>query len=154
MEESIVIKNNRVHKVLAHSYFLYLGALVLGLILDYFFPHKLFSSSFVVEVGVAMLGFATALVVWAQMTSLSLDISNLSKESFLRGPYRVSRTPTHWGLFMLVLSFGIISNSLFILTLSFVSFVLTKFIFVKKQEAILAEKYGQPYLEYKKSVKL
>ena len=78
---------------------------------------------------------------------------NMSKETFSRGPYRYTRNPTNFGLFLLMLSFGIIMNALFIIVFSVLSFIFNKFIFIKKEEEILAKKYGTPYLEYKKSVK-
>lgn len=106
------------------------------------------------SLGFAFLGFATALVVWAQLTSRNLEIANISKEAFQRGPYRGTRTPTHWGLFLMMLGFGIVSNELFVIVFSFLAFLLTKLIFVKKEEDLLAKKYGEPYLEYKRSVKL
>lgn len=46
-----------------------------------------------------------------------------------------------------------IVNAFFIIVFSFISFLITKFTFLSKEEKILAEKYGAPYLEYKKSVK-
>lgn len=153
MEEQMR-KSDTVHKILAHSYSIYLGALLLGLLLDYFIPYEVFQDSTAKTAGVALLGFATTAILWAQATSRNLEIENLSKDAFARGPYRVSRTPTHWGLFLLMLGFGIISNAFFVIVLSFVSFLITKFIFIKKEEDILAQKYGAPYLEYKKSVKL
>ncbi|KKP64099.1 MAG: hypothetical protein UR62_C0020G0001, partial [Candidatus Nomurabacteria bacterium GW2011_GWF2_35_12] len=68
--------------------------------------------------------------------------------------YCYTRSPTHFGLFLLMLGFGIITNALFIIIFSVISFIITKFVFIRKEEKILAEKYGIPYLEYKKSVKL
>lgn len=59
----------------------------------------------------------------------------------------------HWGLFILMLGFGILINAIFVILFSIVSFVVAKFIFLKKEENILAGKYGAPYMEYKKSVK-
>jgi protein-S-isoprenylcysteine O-methyltransferase Ste14 len=53
-----------------------------------------------------------------------------------------------------MLGFGIMANTLFIIIFSIFSFFITKFIFLKKEENILAEKYGAPYLEYKKIVRI
>lgn len=154
MEELENTSNAKVHKILAHSYSVYLGALLLGVLLDFLFPKKLFLDSLMVQVGTVFLGFATALIFWAQHTSRNLEIANLTKESFCRGPYRCTRTPTHWGLFFLMIGFGIVSNNMFVVGLSCVAFLITKFVFIKQQEDALVEKYGTPYIEYKKSVKL
>jgi protein-S-isoprenylcysteine O-methyltransferase Ste14 len=52
-----------------------------------------------------------------------------------------------------VLGFGLVINAFFVIVSAFISFVIAKFLFIEKQEKVLAEKYGAPYLEYKKSVK-
>ena len=83
-----------------------------------------------------------------------MKMVNVTKENFCKGPYCYARHPTHWGLFFLILGFGIILNALFVILCTLISFIVTKFVFIEKQEKILAEKYGAPYLEYKKSVKL
>ena len=145
---------NKVHKILAHSYMFYFISFLLGLFLDFIFPFKIFKSLGAVSLGVVLLALGTLLVVWAQRSSRSLSKENITKETFYRGPYRYTRSPTHFGLFLLMFGFGIVANALFIVLFSIISFVVTKFLFIKKEEKILAEKYGAPYLEYKASVKL
>ena len=105
-------------------------------------------------IGVAFLLLATILILWAQMTSRNLSKQNITKETFCKGPYCYTRSPTHWGLFLLLLGFGFIANAFFLIILTLISFVITKFIFLEKEENALAMKYGAPYLEYKKEVKL
>lgn len=144
----------RVHKILAHSYTLYFALFLVGVCLDFTFKFKIFTSSTMVPIGIVFLIFASFLIFWAQKTSRNLDIKNLSKESFYQGPYRYARSPTHWGLFLLMLGFGIIANALFVILSTLISFLISRFVFLRKQENVLALKYGTPYLEYKKSVKL
>ena len=103
--------------------------------------------------GAFLLVLGTILILWAQNTSRHLNTENATKETFCHGPYRFTRTPTNFGLFFLVLGFGIVANALFVILSSLVSFFIAKFVFLKKEEQLLAEKYGAPYLEYKKSVK-
>lgn len=145
---------NKVHKILAHSYLFYFISLLLGLFLDFAFPLGVFGNSIVALVGIIFLIFGTFLIFWAQKSSLKLQKENMTKETFSHGPYRYSRSPTHFGLFFLTLGFGIIANALFIVIFSIISFLITKFVFIKKEEEILVQKYGAPYLEYKKVVKL
>jgi protein-S-isoprenylcysteine O-methyltransferase Ste14 len=117
------------------------------------FPIEIFEKVTMASIGTVFLLIGTILIVWAQKSSLKLQKENMSKETFLRGPYRYTRSPTHLGLFLLMLGFGITANALFLIVFSVLSFFITKFVFIKKEEQILAEKYGTPYLEYKKSVK-
>lgn len=144
----------RVHKILAHSYSMYFVLFLIGVCFDIIFKFKIFTSSTMVPVGLIFLILASFLILWAQKTSRNLNTENLSKESFCKGPYCYTRSPTHWGLFLLMLGFGIMTNALFVILSTLVSFIISRFVFLEKQENILASKYGTPYLEYKKSVKL
>ncbi len=144
---------DKIHRILAHSYFMYFVLFLVGVALDLIFRFKLFTGRGMVSTGFVFLVLATMLILWAQRTSRNLKTQNLTAETFCRGPYCYTRSPTHWGLFLLMLGFGIIANAFFVVLFTVISFAVTKFIFLKKEEAALAAKYGQPYLEYKKIVK-
>jgi protein-S-isoprenylcysteine O-methyltransferase Ste14 len=145
--------NENIHHVLAHSYSTYFILFLVGLSLDLFFKSKVFTGEVVVFFGMILLGLGTLLVVWAQSTSRNIDKGNITKEVFAHGPYCFTRSPTHWGLFLLMLGFGLIANAFFVIILTIISFVLTRLIFLRKEEKLLVAKYGSPYLEYKRSVK-
>jgi len=151
--EELSIDKNKIHKVLAHSYSAYLLLFLLGSFLDLYFRLQVFSSSVVVPIGFILLIFGTLLIIWAQKTSRNLKKENITKETFRQGPYCFTRTPTSFGLFFLVLGFGMIANAFFIILCSCIAFFVAKFIFLNEEEKILAAKYCTPYLEYKKIVK-
>jgi protein-S-isoprenylcysteine O-methyltransferase Ste14 len=144
---------NKVHKVLIHSYSSFFFFFLIGVYLDLVFNLKVFESKIVEPIGLVFLILGTLLVFWAQKTSRNLKKEGITKETFARGPYRFNRSPTNLGLFFLVLGFGLIANAFFVILFSFVSLIVAKFIFLRKEEKILSEKYGAPYLEYKQSVK-
>ena len=144
---------NKVHKVLAQSYSVYFFAILFGVFFNLFLGIQVFGSPVWKEIGVFLLLFGSILIIWAQYTSAHLNTQNPTKETFSEGPYRFSRTPTNFGLFFMVLGFGLILNTFFIILFSLLAFIVAKFVFLKEEERILAEKYGAPYLEYKKSVK-
>lgn len=149
------VLTNKVHAALAHSYFFNLLFLVIGIVLDFLFPLKLFSHPSITYIGVVFLVLATALIFWSQHTTRNLhENDTLTKEAFCRGPYCYTRTPTHWGLFVLILGFGVVLNAFFVVLTTVLSFVFSKFIFLKKYDRALEEKYGAPYLEYKEEVRL
>lgn len=143
---------NKVHRVLAHSYAFYFILFLIGITLDFIFKFKIFKDSIMVPIGVGVLIISTLLIFWAQKTSRNLSKENISKEAFCKGPYCYTRSPTHWGLFFLMLGFGIIINAVFVILFTFIAFFVSRFIFLEQEEKILLEKYGTPYLEYKKSV--
>jgi len=144
---------NRVHRVLAHSYFFYFMIFLLALFLDFAFPLKVFHESNLTYIGVLLLILGPLLIFWAQISSHKLKKENMNKESFCNGPYRYTRGPTNFGIFILILGFGITVNALFVVVLALISFIITRLTFIKKEEKILAERYGTSYIEYKKMVK-
>ncbi len=146
-----------IHRTLAYSYFAYFIVLVFGVLLDCFFPVRVFHTDIMVAIGFILLILSTLLIIWAQKTSRELlhkEKDDVTQEHFCRGPYCYTRTPTHWGLLFLALGFGFIANAFFVIVLTIISFLLSKLTFIKKQERLLEEKFGTPYIEYKKSVKL
>ncbi len=147
-------RQHRVHKILAHSYTMYFILFLAGVGLDIFFKFEIFSNPIWASVGIILLVFASILIFWAQKASRNLDIKNVTKETFCKGPYCYTRSPTHWGLFFLILGFGIIANAAFVILSTLISFIISRWVFLEKQENVLAEKYGATYLEYKKTVKL
>lgn len=151
--EKKIFHKNKVHKILAYSYLFYFVSFMIGLIFDFFSPIKVLGNSVVIVIGILFLLFGTFLIIWAQKVSSKIEKENISKETFCNGPYRYTRSPTHFGLFLLIFGFGMIINNLFIIIFSVIAFFFTKFIFIKKEEEILSQKYGAPYLEYKKMVK-
>jgi len=143
-----------IHRVLAKSYSMYFLFFLLGVTLDLIFRFQIFATSIMIPLGFILLSLATILILWAQHTSRNLDKKDITKETFCKGPYCYTRSPTHWGLFLLMLGFGILANALFVIITTLISFFVSRSVFLAKQERMLAHKYGAPYLEYQKSVKL
>lgn len=152
------IHKNKVHRVLAHSYVVYLVLFLIGVCLDFIFRIKILSDDIMVPVGFFFLALSSAVIVWAQKTGHDLrkitkKTTEIKAEHFCRGPYCYTRIPTQWGLFFLTLGFGIIANALFVILTTIVSFIISKFMFLEKHDRVLIEKYGEAYKEYKKIVK-
>ena len=148
-------KKHTVHHTLAHSYSVYFVLFLVGVVLDIIFDFKIFHDVVMVPVGFFFLILATILIIWAQKTGRDFRqiCQELTAEHFCRGPYCYTRIPTQWGLFILLLGFGIITNSFFVIIFTILAFFISKFVFMGKHERILAEKYGQAYIEYMRKVK-
>lgn len=153
-EQNKTSYNDSVHWVLSHGYAMYFILFLLGVGLDSAHHLAFFQSAFLRPLGVFFLVVATLLIFWAQHTSRYLPQENITMETFCRGPYCYTRSPTHWGLFLLVLGFGFVANAFFVVISTILSMILSKFVFLRKEEALLAKKYGAPYLEYKKKIKI
>lgn len=147
-------KNHKVHRTLAHSYFSYFLILLIGISLDLFFPIRIFQNKITLYLGFLFLLFASFIILWAQYSSKDLlKKESVQKEHFSKGPYYYTRAPTHFGLFFLALGFGFILNGFFVIILTLISFIFLRITFVKKQEKLLENKYGDSYMEYKRKVR-
>jgi protein-S-isoprenylcysteine O-methyltransferase Ste14 len=148
------IQKQNIHKILAHSHATQLVLFLFAVFLDFVFDINLFTDSAPVGVGVVILVLGSVLIFWAQHTSRHFNKENINKESFSKGPYHFVRNPTNLGIFSMIVGFGIIANSFFVIFFALLSSLIVKFVFLEKEEKILILKYGEPYLEYIKSVKL
>lgn len=146
--------NLSIHRLLAHSYIVYFVLFLSGIILDIVFRFEIFTDVAVIPIGISIIVFATLLIFWAQASTRNLKKEKITKETFCQGPYCYTRNPTHWGLCLLMLGFGIVASAPFVIAAILIYMVISKFSFLDREEKMLAAKYGEPYLEYKKSVKL
>lgn len=146
-------KNGKeIHTTLAHSYTVYYTVVLIGLILDLLMPVRLLPDTIATTIGFALILVAPILIIWAQSTSWKHRGARKSgSPDFAKGPYAFLRSPTHLGLDMLVIGFGLFLNSIFIIIFWIASFILSRFVFVKKQEELLEKKYGDHYTRYKET---
>lgn len=145
-----------IHILMFHTYIVFLGAVILGVIFDQMFHFDLFKSLTFQYLGVVMILWGSILVYWAQSTT-SQPKSEITKERdtnfFFRGPYKYTRNPTNLGLTTMSIGLGFLLNSLFSIIFIVITYLISRFIFIKKQDKILAERYGDVFTEYKKKVK-
>src|SRR3989338_9173063 len=114
MEENKKNIPQTTHHVLAHSYSVYFIALLVGVALHLVFKEHIMSEN-ARYVGFFLLPVATLLIIWSQNTSEKLnrvkqEKGRLETADFYRGPYCVSRSPTHWGLVLLIIGLGFLLN--------------------------------------------
>lgn len=140
------------HNMFAHSYLFYFCFLVFSVILDFVFPIKIFNLNIFPNTGLFLILISNIGIFWAQQTSRRLDKNNMSKNSFLKGPYRFIKHPTYTSLFLLMLGFAFVVNGTFTFIASIIFFIISKVSFIRKEEDILVKKYGEHYLNYKKDV--
>lgn len=145
-----------VHVILSQSYTVFLLAVIFGVIFDIIFPSNIFDGTIFQAIGLVMILLGSILVYWAQKTT-SYSKSEMNKERdinfFMKGPYRYMRNPTNFGLTIMALGLGLIISSLFSVIFLVLNYFISKFVFLKEQEDILKERYGNVYEEYTKRVK-
>jgi protein-S-isoprenylcysteine O-methyltransferase Ste14 len=145
-----------IHQILFNSYFVSFFVIILGVIVDRFLPIGIFPKPSIgyqyFWIGVIILG--SILIYWAQSASSTLKHKeNRDLNFFLRGPYKYTRNPTNLGVTIMALSFGFLINSFFSVIFVVVTHLISKFVFIRKQDLILEQRYGDVFREYKKKVK-
>jgi protein-S-isoprenylcysteine O-methyltransferase Ste14 len=148
----------QIHYALAHSYLVYFGSLMVGVFLNFLYPLG-FPAHTGEWFGSSVIALASLLIFWAQMSSdQSDDIrreKGMSDESvFARGPYRYLRSPTHVGLLFLIIGFGLLVNSVWIVVMTLVAYLVAHRTFLKKEQEFLVKKYGEAYEKYRAKVRL
>jgi len=147
-----------VHHVLAYSYATYFFAILAGLFLHFFYPIQILNNTAIPIFGFILLILGTYLIYWAQSTSRRTKKERevpekISHAVFKQGPYTFSSSPTHLGLTLLSFGFALVVNSFMLVATTLAAYIITKLVFVKKEEEMLAEKYGEHYKTYKKSLR-
>lgn len=145
-----------VHVLLSHSYIIFFLAVVFGVVFDIVFPIHLFNGILYEYIGLGFIIIGSILVYWAQATSSAtskMEPKERDVNFFLQGPYKYTRNPTNFGLTLTVLGLGLLINSLFTIIFILITYIISKLFFIKKQDAILEERYGDVFREYKKRVK-
>ena len=113
MDIQNIKKNNlpqdKVHKVLAHSYSFYFILLLFGVALDLVYPIRVFNNS-LLHILVFVFRLAPLLIIWAQKTGRDLKkVEEKRWNIFVVG--RIILDSYAMGLFFLILGFGIIANA-------------------------------------------
>ncbi len=148
-------KTRKVHVILSQSYAVYLFAILIAVILDFIYPIK-FGNDKLIAIGFIFMTLGSILVYWAQNSASKSKKDMMERKcprNFSAGPYKFSRRPTQLGLTMATLGFGLISESFFVVCAVVFSYFITRFVFLKYQEKILMERYGDAYCDYKEKVK-
>ena len=147
-------KNESIHGILAQSYSIFFFSLILGMLADIILPLRIIPKYIVVPVGFLLLVLAPFLIFGAQHSSRQFRYKkkDLKLNDFKIGPYSFTRSPTHAGVTMLLIGFGFVANSIYIIIFSIIACIISRRVFLKKEEQNLEKKYGEEYQNYKMQV--
>lgn len=149
-------KPDTIHYILSRSYSLYLFSIVAGVIIDTVIYPLRFSFPFYTQIGFFVMMIGSVIVYWSQRSSSrskkEFQKNPEGKRNFARGPYKYSRNPTHIGLMITSLGFGVLAGSFFIIIFIIFAFITSLIVFLPKEEELLAKKYGQAYIDYHSKV--
>ncbi len=147
-----------IHILLLQSYAIYFFAVILGVIFDNVIAINIFPNHVLLNqyLGIIMILIGSIFIYWAQSTTSSSKVNNTKDRDlnfFLRGPYKYTRNPTNFGLAIMSLGLGFLINSFFSIIFIIIAYLISRIIFIKKQDSILEERYGEVFRDYKQKVK-
>lgn len=149
--------NHRLCHYSAHLPGVILGGAFLGLIIHLIIPIQLGNSEVLSFFGTLLLMASPLLVMWSQKKRREVygpKAPELTLDDLSRGPYAYSRHPSHLGLFLLVVGFGLVLNSFFIIVSILLTFCVFHCFIIPKEESLLESHIGEPYRIYKKRVRM
>ena len=138
---------------------IYLGALLVGLLLNYFFPLSLFFVPRVVGLiaGIVLIAIAGFVIVAAfrgfAAAKTNVEPWKPTTAIVTTGVYAFSRNPIYLAMTLLYAGAALLINSLWILLLLAPVLMLINFGVIAREERYLTEKFGDEYTNYKKRVR-
>lgn len=130
-------------------------------VVDFFtFPTDIIPQPFNL-VGLLLVPVGFLLIIWANYTLLHIGKIGLRAREpmqkpsnlVLAGPYRFSRNPLYFGVLLVLLGLVIVWSSVVTAILTILVYIIFRNGFIKKEEMILEEEFGDEYRDFKKRVK-
>ena len=111
--------------------------------------------------GVLLIPVGFILIVWANYALLvtgKLSLRNrepMQKPEYLvlAGPYRFSRNPLYLGCLLALVGLVIVWSSIVTAFLTILVYIIFRNVFIKREEIILEEEFGDDYRDFKKRVR-
>jgi protein-S-isoprenylcysteine O-methyltransferase Ste14 len=112
-------------------------------------------------IGILFIPIGILLIIWANYSLLYIGrISLANREPMQRpealvlvGPYRFSRNPLYLGCLVAVLGMAVVLSSVVTAALLVLTYIVFRYVFIKREETILEEEFGEEYREFKKRVR-
>jgi protein-S-isoprenylcysteine O-methyltransferase Ste14 len=135
----------------------YITALLLGLVLNYFFLITLLPEVWRYSVGIALIVVSGAIVPFVIIRYKKLktpfDVRKPAEALITDGPNRYSRNPGYLSLTLLYLGVGFILNNIWILSLVVPVVLIMDLWIIRSEERHLEAVFGEQYLRYKSAVR-
>ncbi len=137
------------------DYFLIL--LVLSVLLNFIFSVPAFLSPPSTFSGFLIIGFGFVLALWSRSlflrNSTTLQLSEKPTSLVTSGPFRLSRNPIYLGMASILLGVAVVQGTLVALVFPALFVTVIGFFIIPGEERKLENLFGEPYREYKKSVR-
>jgi protein-S-isoprenylcysteine O-methyltransferase Ste14 len=137
--------------------FLYGGAFVLVLLLDWIWPLPIFGHAAALWIGLILLILSLGIAMWGRRTmhAAGTNISPLRPAVALvtSGPFRFTRNPLYFAMTLLYLGLSILFNTCWGMVGLVPLLIVLHFGVILREERYLEEKFGETYRVYRSRVR-
>jgi protein-S-isoprenylcysteine O-methyltransferase Ste14 len=131
----------------------YVGALVVGILLQFLKPYALTTVQWLVRViGAPLLLAGLVLVGWSVAAAGEVNVDK-PKALLTSGPYRFSRNPMYVAWTSISLGLALLVNSVWLVGALPLAFLYLHLAEIPREEASLEATFGEEYLSYKRRVR-
>ena len=142
--------------VIAPSPAIYLIAILIGIMINYFSPCSFMPKSFQLPLGLFFLFFALILMALSlrefKKAGTNVNPNKPSTTIITSGPFRYTRNPLYVALSFVLIGVGIWLDNIWIITMLVPVLILMHYGVINREERYLTKKFGDKYLKYKESV--
>ena len=136
---------------------IYGGFLLIGFVIDYFWPIPLLPNAVQYTVGGVLMVLALTIVIPAfkmfRIIGTAVRPDKPTTAIITGGPYRFTRNPLYLALAVLYAGIAIAADSIWILALLVPVLVIMYIGVIAREERYLEQKFGEEYRQYKASVR-
>lgn len=136
-------------------HYLLLSVFLMGL-MNFLCPFYRFDSNYLVVCGLLLVFTGPVLTLWGARLFVKAETPirpfTETTKLVLTGPYRFTRNPMYVGMTTILLGQVLAMGSLSPLLVVFLFVFIIQNLFIKKEEQILIEKFGEEYLKFQTQV--
>ncbi|MBY8998120.1 MAG: isoprenylcysteine carboxylmethyltransferase family protein [Candidatus Thorarchaeota archaeon] len=112
-------------------------------------------------VGILLIPIGMLFIIWANYTLLHIGKIGLRNREpmqrpsnlVLAGPFRFTRNPIYLGNLLMLLGLVIVWSSVVTAFFLILLYIIFRYVFIKKEEVILEEEFGDAYRDFKNRVR-
>ena len=136
---------------------IYLVALAIGIALEYLFPVDILPAGVQYPLAVTLIALSGLIMPFVLLqfrnAGTNFDVRKPATTILTEGPFRVSRNPSYLSLSLVYVGIGIAADSFWILGMLIPTLVVMHYGVILREEQYLESKFGEEYLQYKRSVR-
>ena len=128
-----------------------------ALLLNWLWPSELLPGVLTLPVGLTICLLAGLIAIGSfrafAKAGTNVDVKKPATAIVTAGPYSISRNPMYLALTLLLAGIGILANTFWVLAILPPVLVVVEFGVIRREEVYLENKFGEGYLQYKRSVR-